>query len=171
MSYRYIDSFIAPASTTLGMSKPLCRESGFGMIEILIALLIMGVGLLGMASLQSRSLSMTTDSQNRSQAILLANDIIERARANHENAGSYVIAADTNVTCDKAFTIDSSKSVFQNDVAAWRNELACLLPGGAGVVAQNSGELSVTVTWDSDSNDPSSTNTPGRGQVTVSTHI
>lgn len=147
------------------------RQAGFGMIEILIALLIMGVGLLGMASLQSRSLKMTTDSQNRSQAILLANDIIERARANHENADSYTITADTSVACDSTFTLDTSAPVVQNDIAGWRNELACLLPDGVGSVTQTSGAFSVSVTWDSDADDPSDTNNSGKGQVTVSTHL
>lgn len=125
------------------------KQNGLGMIEILVAVLILAIGLLGMASLQVNSLKMTSDSQNRSQAVLLANDIIERARANRENLASYVVAA-KSVSCDNTFKLDTSKAVAVNDVAAWQNELACLLPSGQGSVSQSGNIITVTVSWTAD---------------------
>ena len=56
-------------------------ENGSTLIEVLVALLIMAVGLLGMASLQILSLRSTYDAYLRTQASILAVDMVERMRA------------------------------------------------------------------------------------------
>lgn len=58
------------------------HTKGFTLIEILIALLILSIGLLGMAGIQLQGLRGTTSSTVRSDATILANDIAERTRAN-----------------------------------------------------------------------------------------
>jgi type IV pilus assembly protein PilV len=55
---------------------------GFTLIEVLVTLLIVAIGLLGLAGLQVTGLRSNLSSEARSQASLLANDIIERMRAN-----------------------------------------------------------------------------------------
>lgn len=123
-------------------------QRGVGMIEVLISLLILSVGLLGMASLQARSLSMTTESLQRTQATILANDIIERARANRINVADYATAvASAAANCDIEFALDSANTVATNDVNEWRNNLACLLANGNGSVIVTGNNLVVTVTF------------------------
>lgn len=61
------------------MKKP---SQGFTLIEILVALIILAVGLLGLAALQLRANQAEMESYQRSQALLLANDIASRIRAN-----------------------------------------------------------------------------------------
>ncbi len=69
----------------------LNRESGFTMIELLVALLVLAVGLLGMASLQAVGMRQTINAQLTSQAVNLARDMAERMRANPVGikAGAY----------------------------------------------------------------------------------
>lgn len=122
------------------------KEAGFGLIEVLVALLILTIGLLGMASLQTTSLQQTTGSQARTQAIFLAEDLVERIRANRPNRASYVLNDPDAVACDTEFTIDNS-GVAEDDLEEWRNSLACLLPGGNGEVAVNGDVITVDVTW------------------------
>lgn len=128
------------------LERAQVEQQGFGLIEVLVSLLILTIGLLGMASLQTRSLQMTTGSQSQTQAILLAEDIVERMRANRSEIDDYAFDGDP-VNCDSAFTIDNT-SVADNDLAEWRNGLACLLPGGNGEVAIAGRTVTVTVTWD-----------------------
>jgi type IV pilus assembly protein PilV len=125
---------------------PTGKESGFGLIEILVALLILAIGLLGMASLQTTSLQQTTGSQARTQAIFLAEDLVERIRANRPNRSDYVLNAPNAVACNTDFAIDNTV-VAANDLSEWRNSLACLLPGGNGEVAVNGDVITVDVTW------------------------
>lgn len=58
------------------------KIAGVSMIEVLVTLVILSIGLLGMAGLQLSSIRGTNSSNYRTQAALLANDIIERMRAN-----------------------------------------------------------------------------------------
>lgn len=123
-------------------------EQGIGMIEVLISLLVLSIGLLGMAALQARGLTMTTESLQRTQATILANDIIERARANRVNVADY----DTNgffspaPSCDQTFAV-ANASVVTDDLDEWQNNLGCLLAGGNGQVVVNGNNLTVTITW------------------------
>ena len=100
-----------------------------------------------MASLQSTSLQQTTSSQVRTQAIFLAEDLVERVRANRPEMGSYVLTDPDAVSCDTDYAIDNS-GVAEDDLEDWRNSLACLLPGGNGEVAINGDMVTVNVTWD-----------------------
>lgn len=71
----------------------LQRESGFSLIEVLVALLVLSIGLLGLAMLQVQGLRFTTDSYQRTQATLLAYDLMDRMRANKvgADAGAYCV--------------------------------------------------------------------------------
>ena len=79
------------------MSLRIKKQNGFTMVELLIALLILAVGLLGMASLMMTSMKSNQSAAMRSQASWLAYDIIERMRLNSDVATltpNYLIAAD-----------------------------------------------------------------------------
>ncbi|PUA27959.1 MAG: type IV pilus modification protein PilV [Cellvibrio sp. 79] len=55
-------------------------EKGFGLIEVLVAVLLIGTSLLAMSSLQVRSLKQNNEALMRTEANLLAYDILERVR-------------------------------------------------------------------------------------------
>ncbi|GGY79555.1 hypothetical protein GCM10007071_28810 [Marinobacter zhanjiangensis] len=126
------------------------RHAGFGLIEVLISLLILAVGLLGLGSLQSTGLTMTSEARNRSQAIFLADDIFERARANRSNLAAYQVDALNDPDCNENFSIDNA-GVAADDLAEWQNSLACLLPNGTGSVNVADSTVTVQVTWDANS--------------------
>lgn len=67
------------------------HSSGFTLLEVLVAVLLLSIGLLGLASLQAWGLRATGNATYRSQATLLANEMVERIRANHPGAraGNY----------------------------------------------------------------------------------
>lgn len=60
----------------------MSNNKGFSLIEVLVALLLTTIGVLGMVALQGRSIQYTQDSVQRNTAVSLANELIEIARAN-----------------------------------------------------------------------------------------
>jgi len=75
---------------------------GFTLLEVMIALFVLGIGLIGVAGLQSVSTSMSAQSAKRSQAVMLAQDMADRMRANQEavDAGNYDMGGAASPTQD-----------------------------------------------------------------------
>ena len=67
----------------------LNRQRGVGLIEILVALLVLAIGVLGFVALQYRSLEASAESTSRVQAITLARDLAERIRVNRNSFDTY----------------------------------------------------------------------------------
>ncbi|WP_394168835.1 type IV pilus modification protein PilV [Saccharospirillum alexandrii] len=138
-----------PNTKQLGVAT---HQGGIGLVEVLIAVLILAIGLLGLASMQTNGMRMTNGSMSRSQAVFLANDIVERARANRDNREDYALAPNAvgNVgACNLALAYDATLTVAQNDMAEWLNSLACLLPEADASIAfvTASNRMTVTVDW------------------------
>lgn len=68
-------------------------QSGFTLIEVLVAILVLLLGLLGMAGVQVRATQAEYESYQRKQAMLLLQDMIDRLQANRLVASCYAITA------------------------------------------------------------------------------
>jgi len=121
------------------------RTGGFTLIEVLVAVLVLALGLLGIAGLQAAGMQMNNSAYLRSQAAILAQDMADRARANTEGyeAGDYDIGDPTSPTSvsktDECFTTSgcSSTQLAQSDVARWRENVKDLLPGGEATICRD----------------------------------
>jgi type IV pilus assembly protein PilV len=107
------------------------RQAGLTLIEILIAVLIISIGLLGVAGLQAFSLRNNHDALMRSHASALAADIADRMRANRADALAQ--RYDTTFGATRAVT-GSPPPLADFDVNEWLNTLAAQLPSGLGQV-------------------------------------
>ncbi len=121
-----------------------CRCSGFSLMEVMIALFVLSIGLLGLAALQSVALKANHSAYHRSQATFLAYDIMDRMRANRNAAlaGSYNLAL--------ADDPSGSGNLAAADINDWiNNYVAQLLPAGdASIDCDNQGLCMVVVQWD-----------------------
>jgi type IV pilus assembly protein PilV len=125
----------------------LRHARGFTFVEALVALLVLSIGLLGVAALQLTSLRSNHSSSLRSQATLLAYDMVDRMRANRTAAltGAYDVAlADDPDEESEALNIE--------DLVRWTANLRSTLPSGDGSIvrAVTGGVTTFTVTiqWD-----------------------
>ncbi len=116
---------------------------GFGLIEVLVSMLVLGIGILGMLGLQLNAMKFNQAAAYRTQATFLAYDIGDRMRANAPQAiaGSYNIGM--------ASAAPSGSTIADTDLREWKNALAAHLPAGNGSVSRSSAGLyTVTVQWD-----------------------
>lgn len=67
---------------TYMMHRRALKHRGFTLLEVMVALLILSIGLLGLAALQLTGMRFNTDAYTRTQATIFAYDIIDRIRAN-----------------------------------------------------------------------------------------
>ena len=127
------------------------KNRGFSMIEVLFALLILAIGLFGMASLMMTSMKSNQSAAVRSQATWLAYDIIERMRLNTDTAtgGGYdITAADTADDVDDPGCKDtgcSATATAQLDLWEWKSQLE--QTGLSGAVQRTGNTMTVTITW------------------------
>jgi len=133
------------------MSVRRNTQNGFSMIELLIALLVLAVGLLGMASLMMTSMKSNQSAATRSQASWLAYDIIERMRLNSDAAGSYLIAAATaspaDPNCKAAGCSPNNVAIL--DLREWKMQLD--QAGLTGSVTRPDNAYTVSIFWEEDS--------------------
>ncbi len=129
------------------------KNTGFTLIEVLIAMLVLAVGLLGLAALQANSLRNTQSAYNRSLATELAYDLADRMRANSSPVGLaiYVSMPPTNavaqVNCMTVSTRCTSDIMAQNDLYQWNLEVNSYLPSGTGTIAFLASVYTITVSW------------------------
>lgn len=122
------------------MSPAKARSAGFSLIEVLVALVVFSIGLLGLARLQMAGLKNATSAATRLEAVNLSYDVLERMRANRTQAlaGRYVVAIGG---------ASSAGGVAQADVEAWKAALAAGLPDGDGAIEANGRIVTITVQW------------------------
>ena len=133
------------------------KNTGFTLIEVLIAVLVLAVGLLGLAGLQATSLKNTQSAYNRSQATELAYDMADRIRANIVEANKlaaspYITisptAAAAQSDCKAVSTTCTTADMAQNDLFEWNTNVT-VLPGGAGTIAVVAATrtFTITISW------------------------
>ncbi len=124
------------------------NQRGFTLIEVLIALLILAIGVLGIAALQFKALKYSKDSFLRSQINFLAYDIADRMRANRTNAtdytGNYTVPTNTaNNAC-----VQNTGANAANDLGCWRNTVDIALPPGSTAnITESAGLYTVSLGW------------------------
>lgn len=147
--------------------KKIRTSRGFSLVEALVALVVMSIGLLGIAALYVESLRSGTSALLRSQAVGLASDMADRIRANPTAGTAYEKTVDQNGTvtaaCTSAAGATGTCTVAQmaaTDIAQWAQHLddrqddpsrgRLGLPLGRGTIAVSAGTprvYTITVQW------------------------
>lgn len=126
------------------------RVRGFTLIEVLIALVIMSVGMLGIAGLYVHSMQAGRTSVLRHNAVTLAGDIADRIRANPRAGAAYGLAGANNNCVDGGINCTIGQMA-ANDIFLWDQQAAATLPNGQVNVVFNNGVVpptyQITITW------------------------
>lgn len=167
--------------------------AGFTLIEVLAALLIIIVGLLGIASLQMKSQQMQIESFQRAQALVMLEDMVNRINANRNGANCYAITTDStgapyagtdSALSDCVAAINPTYLTLANtDLAAWDAMLkgageargglqtgamigarGCIVSPDPDITPADANTYRVTIAWQGLSDTVAPTNTCAKGQ-------
>ena len=129
------------------------RQRGFSLVEVLITLVIMSVGMLGIAGLYVQSMQAGRTSMFRHHAVTLAGDVADRIRANPTADIAYTAPVGVNNNCVLGGIDCTPTQMAANDILLWKDQAANTLPGGdvtivltpeAGLVPPT---YQITVSW------------------------
>jgi len=115
------------------------KQAGFNLIEVLLAFMILSIGLLGVAGLQTTAIKASHTAMLKTIAITKVSEIVERIRSNtNVDISAYELAkgaVGADRSCDQrgpAATQCSPEDMAQNDLFVWENSLI----NGAGLPAE-----------------------------------
>ena len=142
----------------ISVVKRMAQNQGFSLVEVLVALLVLSIGLLGLAALQTTSLQYNTGSYLRTQATFMAYDIIDRMRANisavaDSDGNGYDQPTSSNVTastnCD--ITTCTSAQLALYDVKRWYDRAVATLPNATTtpptIQINSTNMVTITIRW------------------------
>ena len=124
-------------------------QGGFSMIEVLVSLVVLAIGLLGFALLQTMNLRYTQSANYRTQATNLAYDLLDQMRANRLSAAAYQAATFASGSQDgRACPWGMEETTVAQNVTRWKCLVAQSLGGdAAATVTYANGEAVVMITW------------------------
>lgn len=126
----------------LALFRVFSCAGGFSLVEVLVALAVLSIGLLGLAALQTTGLKFNHQSYERTQAVIQAYDIIDRMRANKSGGGATINTAYENVALGTAPAASECTSsctgdqLAQYDIRKWNLANAALLAEGKGAICK-----------------------------------
>lgn len=138
----------------MALPTPFPRSvRGFTLLEVLIAVLVLSLGLLGLAALQSVGLRSNHSAYHRSQATQLGYDIIDRMRTNKDKASTYDIRTDDAATDPSPDCTEEScntDELADYEKNKWKQQISDILPSGNGAIdcTTSSPVCIITVVWD-----------------------
>lgn len=129
--------------STRGHARPLRAQRGASLLEVLIAVLILAIGMLGMAALQAITLKNTGSAAQRSAAVIQSYAMLDMMRANRDaaRAGQY----NQGWLCQAP----AGGARVSNDIAQWVNQLQDAMGESAcGRITCGANACEVGVRWD-----------------------
>ena len=142
------------------------KQAGFSLVEVLITLVIMSVGMLGIAGLYVQTMQAGRTSMFRHHAVTLAGDVADRIRANPLAGNAYNHAATATGTDNSCVTggIDcNSADMAANDIFLWQAQANDTLPAGNVAIAFTAAAglvpptYLITISWSEPSQVPAPT--------------
>ncbi len=142
----------------ISVIKRTTQSRGFSLVEVLVALLVLSIGLLGLAALQTTSLQYNTGSYLRTQATFLAYDIIDRMRANSTAVADAdgtgydqptSSAVTITVNCDTSSCTSAELATY--DVRKWYDRAVATLPNATAtpptININSTNSVTITIRW------------------------
>jgi len=128
-------------------------QYGFGLVEALVALVVVSVGMIGIAVLYGQGLGASRTALYRTQAVILASDMADRIRLNRRAGAAYQAGgAGTDRSCQPGANPKtcSPTQMAENDLWVWNAQIDQQLPAADGTVtygATSPPTYTIQITW------------------------
>jgi len=114
------------------LHRPHARAAGVSIIEALVALVIISVGMLGIAGLYLTSMQAGRSANLRMQAINLVTDMSDHIRSNKRGLPNYKASATDKGTAHDCDTVQCTPvEIAENDIFVWKKAISAALPANA----------------------------------------
>ncbi len=111
-------------------------QIGSSMLEVMVTIIIVGVGLLGVAAMQANSVKYLRIANQRSEAVQLAYDLGDRMRSNGAALSKYVLTDSSNPSATSCkSTSCTAEQLANRDLYEWTNDLKNRLNGGRAILS------------------------------------
>lgn len=145
------------------MTSAYKSQRGVGLIEVLVTVLILATSLLAMGALQNRSLQFNHSAYLRSQANIMAYDILDRMRINRDQHTDYERDFDD--------AVPGGSSLADQDLSDWLGIVTRTLPGGEGAIECDADWVcSVSLRWIEPSSEPGAASDPADPETATFTY-
>ena len=154
-------------STNIYRSSSNRRQIGMTLIEVLVSMLLLAIGMLGIAGLQAATSKYNINTAARSEIAVILSDFADKVRANPDAAGNnfvtgfastpeYALAKDWDtqyaealtITKDCLTTVCTSSERATYDMLSWRTKVRASAPQGASWITGNRSDgFNVTLMW------------------------
>ncbi len=134
------------------------NQAGFSLLEVMIAVIVVSVGVLGISALQTTSSVFTESALYRSQAASLATEMVERMRSNvtEAKAGGYNISSlpSHSQNCVGPESDCTPEQIRNHDLRVWSNRVTNQLPSGTATISSGPDngddpvDITLTLQWD-----------------------
>lgn len=147
------------------MHLTISSQRGLTIVESLVALVVISIGLLGIAALQLTSMKNNSSALQHSKAVWAGYNMADRIRSNSIRFADYSgIDTTTPYSQDCTASPCSDAQIVTADAADWTDKVS-ELPGGRGQITGNPNRLIVTVMWDDEGTGATGTDCSGNAQV------
>lgn len=126
-------------------------QLGFSLIEAMVSLVVVSVGMIGIASLYGQGLRASSTALTRTLAVNLASDMADRIRMNREGGAAYGGAAANNNCTAAGGATCTPPQMAAHDLFEWTTRIGQTLPNGVGTVTfvgTTPPTYTIAITWD-----------------------
>ena len=124
------------------------KQDGFSLLEVLISVVILAIGMLGVAAMQTSAIRYNHSAELRSLAVTQISNIVDRMLANSQGMENGAYNSVSGIPSAPNCTNCTSAQVAQYDIHEWNSSNRDLLPAGQGTITRNANRYIITIRWD-----------------------